>query len=425
MKKIIFTTSILFAFLFIKAQSVEVQGELKVTTVNQNDTISNVLVRKSDGTVGKRNVNTIGGEIPGTNTGDLKYWNGTSWTILPAGTPGQTLKVSPSNIPQWQSDGKTYIILQGNMTDTQAATQLSTDLGQNTQFIWIQNTTALTTIDLSGATNLIELKVNNNDALTNVNLNGLVKIVNSIDIYNNPNLSSISLPVLATVGGNINCNINPSLATFSLPALTSNGGDISCSNNPALTTFAMPVLTTNGGDLRCTNNPALPSVSLPLLTFNGDSISCFFNTTLTSFSLPLLNYNGGQISCQSNAALTTFSLPALTFSSAFDFYSNGALTSLSFPALSSSGTFQCTFNGALTSLSLPVLTNYNNQVFYGDNNALSSSNINDLLATFVALGTTPLTTISLEDQNPPAQPTGQGITDKDTLINMGKTVITD
>ena len=198
MKKIIFTSSILFAFLFIKAQSVEVQGELKVTTVNQNDTISNVLVRKSDGTVGKRNVNTIGGEIPGTNTGDLKYWNGTSWTILPAGTPGQTLKVSPSNIPQWQSDGKTYVILEGNITDTQAATKLSTDLGQNTQFIWIQNTTALTTIDLSSSTNLIELRVNNNAALTQINLNGLINVVNSIDIIGNPNLSSLSLPSLSS-----------------------------------------------------------------------------------------------------------------------------------------------------------------------------------------------------------------------------------
>ncbi len=60
------------------------------------------------------------------------------WNImdhLPIGSPGQTLKVSPSNMRQWQSDGKTYIVLQGNVTDTQAATQISNELGKNTQFI--------------------------------------------------------------------------------------------------------------------------------------------------------------------------------------------------------------------------------------------------------------------------------------------------
>ena len=40
------------------------------------------------------------GETPGTNVGDMKYWNGTVWIMVPIGAPGQTLKVSSSNIPQ-------------------------------------------------------------------------------------------------------------------------------------------------------------------------------------------------------------------------------------------------------------------------------------------------------------------------------------
>jgi hypothetical protein len=37
----------------------------------------------------------------GNNVGDLLYWDGKSWTILPVGQPGQILKINSSNIPSW------------------------------------------------------------------------------------------------------------------------------------------------------------------------------------------------------------------------------------------------------------------------------------------------------------------------------------
>ncbi|WP_396167452.1 hypothetical protein [Flavobacterium sp.] len=39
--------------------------------------------------------------LQGTNIGDMQYWDGTNWVIIPIGQPGQTLKVTPNNIPQW------------------------------------------------------------------------------------------------------------------------------------------------------------------------------------------------------------------------------------------------------------------------------------------------------------------------------------
>jgi hypothetical protein len=42
-------------------QTVEVQGQLKVTAVNQNNSLTDVLVRNVDGSVGKRDASTIGG----------------------------------------------------------------------------------------------------------------------------------------------------------------------------------------------------------------------------------------------------------------------------------------------------------------------------------------------------------------------------
>lgn len=37
----------------------------------------------------------------GANVGDMQYWNGTSWTNIPIGKPGQVLQINDSNIPEW------------------------------------------------------------------------------------------------------------------------------------------------------------------------------------------------------------------------------------------------------------------------------------------------------------------------------------
>ena len=34
------------------------------------------------------------GETPGTAIGDMKYWNGTAWVMIPVGTPGQFLQLN-------------------------------------------------------------------------------------------------------------------------------------------------------------------------------------------------------------------------------------------------------------------------------------------------------------------------------------------
>ncbi len=40
----------------------------------------------------------------GTNTGDLLYWNGSTWQTVSVGTPGQFLVLNASNIPTWRSE---------------------------------------------------------------------------------------------------------------------------------------------------------------------------------------------------------------------------------------------------------------------------------------------------------------------------------
>jgi formylglycine-generating enzyme len=38
---------------------------------------------------------------PGNATGDMQYWNGTQWVMIPAGSPGAVLTLSQSGIPFW------------------------------------------------------------------------------------------------------------------------------------------------------------------------------------------------------------------------------------------------------------------------------------------------------------------------------------
>jgi hypothetical protein len=46
------------------------------------------------------------GSFPsGTNVGDMQYWNGTNWLMIPIGQPGQFLQINESNIPTWKGGG--------------------------------------------------------------------------------------------------------------------------------------------------------------------------------------------------------------------------------------------------------------------------------------------------------------------------------
>jgi hypothetical protein len=60
------------------------------------------------------------GETPGTAVGDMKYWNGTAWVIIPIGAPGQSLKVTPSNIPQWSTASALSTVTSDSVTSVVA-----------------------------------------------------------------------------------------------------------------------------------------------------------------------------------------------------------------------------------------------------------------------------------------------------------------
>ncbi len=39
----------------------------------------------------------------GTSNGDMQYWNGTAWVLIPTGLPGQKLVISALGVPTWSN----------------------------------------------------------------------------------------------------------------------------------------------------------------------------------------------------------------------------------------------------------------------------------------------------------------------------------
>ncbi|HRA71949.1 MAG TPA: hypothetical protein PLB11_03880 [Flavobacterium sp.] len=158
-----------------------------------------------------------------------------------------------------QNKGKTTIILIGNITDSEAAAQIAAEMGPYTESVLIQNTSVLTTVDLSAFTNLIDLDISGNTALTSVNVSGLKVIYRYLDIVDNKAICSLSFPVLTTIGGyDFDIYNNSNLTSINFPLLT-NIKDINATYNSKLAFIGLPSLTSIINNYVGFNNNALPS----------------------------------------------------------------------------------------------------------------------------------------------------------------------
>ncbi|PCH67387.1 MAG: hypothetical protein COC01_05925 [Bacteroidetes bacterium] len=302
--------------------------------------------------------------------------------------------------------GKSFLVLSGGITDADALALINSDFGENTQVVRIINTTELTSVDLSNITELVELDISGNSNLQSVDLSGLTSVHQSFYVFNNYNLTSISLSSLETINGDITFK-ESGLTSLNLSNLVTIIGDLDMRNLDNLISLDMTKLTSIGGDF-------LISKCSKLSTFTATSL----NSVLSSFSL---QYVG----------LTTLDFPSLqTIGYSFEIFNDSSLVSINLPQLdsiSNTQAFYIYYNPVLTSITHPVTYLYStDMVYYVINNALPSTQVNSILATLVAISPAPTNpSLYIEGQNPSAPPTGQGITDKTTLISNGWTVTTD
>ena len=114
------------------------------------------------------------------------------------------------------SSGLTYVYINGNITDAEAIVKIQNEVGSNTQFIFVENTTALTTLDLSNLTKINSyFYFKNNPLVTNLNLSKL-KIsrgnfkINGSAALNTTSLQQLDLSDLTEVDNIIISEINSS-----------------------------------------------------------------------------------------------------------------------------------------------------------------------------------------------------------------------
>ena len=252
-------------------------------------------------------------------------------------------------------------------------------------------------------------------------------------------ITSLNFPSLQTLGGVFSLNSIFSLTSLTFPVLQNLSGSIyfnsysgmgggSSYNN--FTTISFPALT-SCNSINDNNNTygASGNINLPF-TMNPFSINLSSLTSCNSINLDyayLTNLNLPNLtSCQflSVHGITNFTPPTnLTSCNSLSIRSMPNLTSLSFPSLSSCDLINISSNPLLNSITFPALTNSSN--FNLGNNALPTTNINSLLHDMLTVSPTISKNIDLSSQTPLAPPTGQGLIDKQTLINAGNSVGTD
>lgn len=223
--------------------------------------------------------------------------------------------------------------------------------------------------------------IQDTSGLTTVDLGSITNLVNLV-ITKNSNLATINLSGLLYIFDSFLIDGNNALSTLSVPFLKS-------------------VTTGGDSDFSISNNPSLTSISFLALINTAGSFSIRYNDTLISILFPALK-TASSISIRNNALIPSINFPNLTtLSDSFDLRVCPKLTSIAIPALQ------------------------NCQGFYFNNNALPSSQINAILNKILTI--TPATgkSIQLNNQTPSAPPIGQGIVDKQTLINAGNNVSTD
>lgn len=312
----------------------------------------------------------------------------------------------------------------------------------------------------------------NNNSVSTINYADMAVVFNNFDSTSNSNLITVSAPVLLRIGGRINLSNNSNMTSVSMPSLGLVGGPIFLGGSSNLATATFTNLISTAGDLQIHDAVKLNFISFPLLVKIGGHATMYGATIATGVNLPnLALVVGGRLDFNNNIALPNLSLPALTgIDNDFNFSFCNILTGVSAPVLSNiGGTFIFNDNPLIQSISLPVVTSLgvgmqgsscsilkfisltgvtnvggdvdisnNSQLtgfnlpnavyidgvlFNGAGNALTSTIVNQILARFVASSTTSCT-IDLSGGTNGA-PTGQGVTDKITLIGSGNVVTTN
>jgi hypothetical protein len=277
-------------------------------------------------------------------------------------------------------------------------------------------------INLSLFPNITDFTCTNND------------ITKIIGYENNPNLININFSQNKIIGSIPNLNNNTQLRTFYCPVNELTGSIPTLSSNTQLRDFrchlnqltgTIPAINTNSFlvEFNCSSNQLTGQIPSPYNLLNFTNYYCFSNQ-LTG-QIPTLNNNIQRFDCNNNQLTGQIpNLNSLGILRVFVCRSNQISGTI--PSLSNNDQlidFQCQSNLLIEFAGGSVSINLGN--FQAQNNQLSAAAVNAILAAFVAANRTSGTRILNLGGTGNAAPTGQGLVDKQTLINRGWTVTTN
>ncbi|MFT3912437.1 MAG: hypothetical protein QM737_23620 [Ferruginibacter sp.] len=260
--------------------------------------------------------------------------------------------------------GFPIVIFDDDISNADAATKAIEEVGPLTQEIRIQNCSNLTSLDLSMATNLVELRITDNAVLQNVNLGGLTQIQGGLYIESCPALTTISAGALTKIGKALNdtygLNVDfTGLTTLNFPVLKNVNGPIAIYLNSALTSINMPALVKHKDyneqayEFTISDNTALTSIILTSLNSTG-ALEILRNRNLSSINLSSLATASGVVITNATA-LTSISFPALVGPATVQLAADSSLNNISFPVLANDGHVNLGNNPLMTNLNMPAL----------------------------------------------------------------------
>tara|TARA_R110002167_G_scaffold365939_1_gene592166 strand:+ start:82 stop:792 length:711 start_codon:yes stop_codon:yes gene_type:complete len=234
----------------------------------------------------------------------------------------------------------------------------------------------------------------------------------SISLTNPENITNLTLGTSseAKLGGNIDLSKFNSLVTLDARDIALNS-IVGFENLLALTNVNIQLNKLIGSIPNLSVNTLLLNFNCQANQLTGSIPDLSSNTLIRHFNFHNNQLTGSIPALSSNAELKIFSCHTNQLSGSIpDLSSNTQLT-----------TFNC-FNNELTGFDGGTVSNTLN-AFRANNNQLTESAINAILAAFVAAGASGGTLVLNDTGN--AAPTGQGITDKNTLISRSWSVTTN
>lgn len=330
--------------------------------------------------------------------------------------------------------GKTNVYIEGNITDAECVAKLANEVGSLTENIYVDATTQLTNIELDIPTTVRFITISSDNAeLKTIKITGHGKMPNSkIGVNGGPKCQSVLIngitEILSFGVDNTYSIVNKTVICNDLEVVTKYFG-MSASNQ--LTT-PQPDYVFICDDLRYINKD----------NANPNNESCTLDGRFTTFSMNSLKEVGGEMFLYLSGNIIT--IPELEKAYTLKVFSSGmlGLNTLNFPKLTTVSYYLYCWANKLGTINLPVLTNcgtielkdselpslnfnapiLNHCMVYISNIQLTTSGVNAVLNKFLTIQPPSGKGIDLYYE---VAPTGQGIIDKQSIINQGNSVITD